>query len=390
MLQETDTGRAQLLYELGAELTSSLDLDEVLGKVLDRVIDLMHAARGFIVLVDPESGEFEVRMARGEAHDDDASGFLGSRTVVEQVVADKQAVLTTDATLDDRFKSQQSVIIQNLRSVVAVPLVVKGNVIGALYVDNPFRAGIFGPEDKRFLQAIAHQAAVAIENARLYTELKSNFEHVNFLRQTFERYVNKQVMERVLADPQGGFLAGERLRVTMLASDIAGFSMLSRELEAEDMVAVLNDYFRRMVDVVLAHGGNIDKFQGDGLLAVFGAPVPLEDSARRAVAAAHAMMAEIDALNAERAQLGDPPLEVGIGLDTGYVVAGNIGSDRRLDYTVIGVPVNNAAYLCNIRPADVLMSQATYRALGGKIDARPREPIVLKGSVRPAPIYSLR
>src|SRR5919202_153116 len=140
MLQETDTGRGQLLYELGAELTSSLDLDEVLGKVLNRVIDLMHAARGFIVLVDPESGEFEVRMARGEAHDDDASGFLGSRTVVEQVVADKQAVLTTDATLDDRFKSQQSVIIQNLRSVVAVPLVVKGNVIGALYVDNPFRA----------------------------------------------------------------------------------------------------------------------------------------------------------------------------------------------------------------------------------------------------------
>jgi adenylate cyclase len=357
---------------------------------MDRVIDVMHAARGFIVLVDPATSQFHVTVARGETLEDDHGAFLGSLTVIEQVVAKKKPVLSTDATVDDRFKGQQSVILHNLRSIIAVPLMVKGRVIGVLYVDNPFRAGIFDQDDKRFLQAIANQAATAIENARLYTELRANYERAEFVRRTFERYVNKQVMERVLSDPNGGFLAGERFRVTMLASDIAGFSTLSQELEAEDLVALLNDYFRRMVDIVLEHGGNVDKFQGDGMLVVFGAPVPMEDSAERAVAAARQMVAEIEAINAERARVGDVALQVGIGLDTGYVVAGNIGSERRLDYTLIGIPVNNAAYLCNIRPPDILISQNTYRALRGKIDAVAREPITLKGASRPMPVYSLK
>jgi adenylate cyclase len=389
VLTEMDSSRDQLLFQLGAELASSLDLDEVLGNLMNRVVEFMRASRGFIVLVD-EAGEISVQMAKGATPHEDTNEFVGSRTVIEQVVADGKAVLATDATVDDRFKGQQSVILQNLRSIVAAPLVVKGKVIGALYVDNPFRAGIFDNDDKQFLQAIAYQAASAIDNARLYTQLKSNYEHAEFMRQTFERYVNKQVMERVLADPNGGFLAGERLRVTMLASDIAGFSTLSQELEAEDMVALLNDYFGRMVDIVLAHGGNVDKFQGDGLLAVFGAPAPLEDSAQRAVSAAREMVVEIAAMNAQRVKMGDLPIEVGIGLDTGYVVAGNIGSERRLDYTLIGVPVNNAAYLCNMRPPDVLISQNTFRALHGKVEAVPREPIVLKGGTRPAHIYSLK
>ena len=390
MISETESNRGQLLFQIGSELASSLELDEVLTNVMDRVIDVMHAARGFIVLVDPATSQFHVTVARGETLEDDHGAFLGSLTVIEQVVAKKKPVLSTDATVDDRFKGQQSVILHNLRSIIAVPLMVKGRVIGVLYVDNPFRAGIFDQDDKRFLQAIANQAATAIENARLYTELRANYERAEFVRRTFERYVNKQVMERVLSDPNGGFLAGERFRVTMLASDIAGFSTLSQELEAEDLVALLNDYFRRMVDIVLEHGGNVDKFQGDGMLVVFGAPVPMEDSAERAVAAARQMVAEIEAINAERARVGDVALQVGIGLDTGYVVAGNIGSERRLDYTLIGIPVNNAAYLCNIRPPDILISQNTYRALRGKIDAVAREPITLKGASRPMPVYSLK
>jgi adenylate cyclase len=390
VISETESNRGQLLFQIGSELASSLELDEVLTNVMDRVIDVMHAARGFIVLVDPATSQFHVTVARGETLEDDHGAFLGSLTVIEQVVAKKKPVLSTDATVDDRFKGQQSVILHNLRSIIAVPLMVKGRVIGVLYVDNPFRAGIFDQDDKRFLQAIANQAATAIENARLYTELRANYERAEFVRRTFERYVNKQVMERVLSDPNGGFLAGERFRVTMLASDIAGFSTLSQELEAEDLVALLNDYFRRMVDIVLEHGGNVDKFQGDGMLVVFGAPVPMEDSAERAVAAARQMVAEIEAINAERARVGDVALQVGIGLDTGYVVAGNIGSERRLDYTLIGIPVNNAAYLCNIRPPDILISQNTYRALRGKIDAVAREPITLKGASRPMPVYSLK
>ncbi|MGH7903899.1 MAG: adenylate/guanylate cyclase domain-containing protein [Candidatus Dormibacteraceae bacterium] len=384
-----DSSRDRLLHQVARELTSSLELDQVLRNVMDRVIELMNASRGFVVLVDPVTASRQIRIARGDSPDQDASEFLGSRTVIEQVLATGEPVLTTDASADERFRSQESVILHNLRSIIAAPLVVKGKAIGAVYVDNPLRAGIFGEADREFLQAIADQAAIAIENARLYTELRANYEHSDRLRRIFERYVNKQVMERVLAEPNGGFLEGERLRVTMLASDIAGFSALSREMEAERMVKLLNNYFRRMVDVVLAHGGNIDKFQGDGLLVAFGAPVPVADSAPRAVRAALAMRAEIAEFNRVRMESGEAPIEVGIGLDTGPVVAGNVGSERRLEYTLIGVPVNNASFLCKIRPAALLLSQNTYQALQGSIEATVREPITLKGSTEAAPVYSL-
>jgi adenylate cyclase len=216
--QKVDLGlRDRLFYELARDLSSSLEVDVVLRKVMDRVISLMKASRGFIVLVDA-TGTMSVKTSGGDADPEKAKEFLGSRTVIEQVVTSGQAVVSTDASLDERFKGQQSVILQNLRSIIAVPLVTKGSVIGAVYVDNPFRAAIFEEKDKEFLQAIADLAAIAIENARQY-------ERSEFLRQLFERYVNKQVTDYVLArsDRETIFLPGERLQVTMLNSDIAGF-----------------------------------------------------------------------------------------------------------------------------------------------------------------------
>ncbi len=183
--------RDHLLYGLARDLSSSLELDVVLEKVMDRVITLMKAARGFIVLVDPIDGSLSVQMSSGEADPEKARQFLGSRTVIEQVVRTGQAVVATDASLDDRFKGRQSVILQNLRSVIAVPLVTKDKVIGAVYVDSPFRASIFEEKDKEFLQAISDLAAIAIDNARQY-------ERSEFLRELFEAHVNKQVTDYVI------------------------------------------------------------------------------------------------------------------------------------------------------------------------------------------------
>jgi HD-GYP domain-containing protein (c-di-GMP phosphodiesterase class II) len=167
MAQEADVSRDHLLYELARDLSSSLELTEVLRKVMDRVIKLMNASRGFIVLVDPVNGEMSVTMAGEETDSEITNNFLGSRTVIEQVVRTGRAVVSTDASLDDRFKGQQSVIMQKLRSIIAVPMFAKGKVIGAVYVDNPFRAAIFEEKDKEFLQAIADLIAIAIDNARL-------------------------------------------------------------------------------------------------------------------------------------------------------------------------------------------------------------------------------
>jgi adenylate cyclase len=385
MLQEADLGmRDRIFYELARDLSSSLEVEVVLHKVMDRVISLMKASRGFIVLVDA-TGVMSVKMSGGDADPERTKEFLGSRTVIEQVVRSGQAVMSTDASLDERFKGQQSVILQNLRSIIAVPLVTKGTVIGAVYVDNPFRAAIFEEKDKEFLQAIADLAAIAIDNARQY-------ERSEFLRTLFELYVNKQVTDYVLArsDRETKFLPGERREVTMLNSDIAGFSALSQSMEAEELVRFLNDYFARMIEAVLAHGGNIDKFQGDGMLVVFGAPNPMADHAQRALAAARAMIKEIDGLNQELEAAGKPQISVGIGLDTGEVVAGHVGSEKRLEFTLIGVPVNNSSYLSKVRPAKVLMSETTRDALAADVEVIDFEPLVLKGMTEKQPIYQLR
>jgi len=375
MAQEADIRiRDHLLYELARDLSSSLELREVLGKVMDRVISLMHASRGFIVLVDPVTNEMSVEMAGGETdREKSQKTFLGSKSVIDQVVKTGKAVVSTDASLDDRFKGQQSVILQNLRSIIAVPLVTKDKVIGAVYVDNPFRAAIFEEKDKEFLQAISDLAAIAIDNARQYSRSE-------FLRDLFARYVNKQVTDYVLERSAPGtvFLTGERREVTMLNSDIAGFSTLSQRMDAG-----------RMIDIVLDHGGNIDKFQGDGMLVVFGAPNPQEDHAVRAFEAAATMVKAVSELNLELAEIGQPPIAIGIGLDSGEVVAGHVGSDKRLEFTLIGVPVNNSAYLSKVRPPRVLMSETTKAALPEGVPVTDYEPMLLKGASKKQPIYQL-
>src|SRR4029077_7395439 len=168
------------------------------------------------------------------------------------------------------------------------------------------------------------------------------YERSELLRSLFELHVNKQVTDYVLArsDRTTQFLHGERREVTMLNSDIAGFSALSQRMEAEELVDFLNRYFERMIHVVLTHGGNIDKFQGDGMLVVFGAPNPMEDHALQALRAAHEMVREIDRFNRDLVEANLPPIAVGIGLDTGDVIAGHVGSRDRMEFTLIGVPVN--------------------------------------------------
>jgi adenylate cyclase len=175
----------------------------------------------------------------------------------------------------------------------------------------------------------------------------------------------------------------------MLNSDIAGFSTLSQNMAAEELVKFLNDYFGRMIDIVLANGGNVDKFQGDGMLVVFGAPVPMADHAARAVNAVKEMLREIDKFNGDLTAKGQAPIRVGFGLDSGEVVAGHVGSEKRLEFTLIGVPVNNSAYLSKVRPPRVLMSESTRNAVPAGEGVVEYEPMLLKGAREKQPIFQL-
>ncbi len=205
------------------------------------------------------------------------------------------------------------------------------------------------------------------------------------------RYVSPQIATTVLSDGQMP-AAGQRRRITVLFADIRGFTQMSERMLPEEVVTFLNTYLSRMVDAVFAHGGTLDKYMGDGIMAFFGAPVEAEDHAEQAVKAALAMRAALEAFNHERAQRGEPAIAIGIGLHTGECVVGNIGTSLRLDYTAVGDVVNTASRLEALtkeHAVDVLMSHETYQAVSAWVEARPIEGVAMRGKNSRMDVFAL-
>ena len=213
------------------------------------------------------------------------------------------------------------------------------------------------------------------------------------VKRLFSRYVSKDVCDQLMADPSRARLGGSRRTMTVLFSDIRGFTTFSEQGEPEAIVAQLNEYFTRMVQVVFDHRGTLDKFVGDAVMALFGAPLDDPDHAEHAVEAALAMSDELAALNRRWAAEARPTLDIGIGINTGEMVAGNIGSETIMSYTVIGDAVNLAARLESLNKqygTRLIVSQSTRDALKGRYDIRALGDVVVKGKTQPAAIYEVK
>ena len=204
------------------------------------------------------------------------------------------------------------------------------------------------------------------------------------------KYISPEVAKKVLADREGLTLSGERRECVIMFTDIRGFTALSEKAAPEKIVAELNEYFTFMVDVVFKYQGTLDKFIGDAVMAVWGAPVPFEDKELRAVKAALEMMEALTRLNVKRASRNLLPITMGVGISTGMVVSGNIGSDKRTDYTVIGEEVNLASRICAVAaPGKILISAFTLHKLKGLVETRALEPVVLKGFTDPVRVFEV-
>ncbi len=213
------------------------------------------------------------------------------------------------------------------------------------------------------------------------------------VKRLFSRYVSKDVYQQLLASPTEAVLGGQRREMTVLFSDMRGFTTLSESGEAEDLVRQLNQYFTKMVDVVFAHRGTIDKFVGDMVMALYGAPLDDEDHADHAVQTALAMVRELRQLNRLWAVEGRTALDIGIGINTGEMIAGNIGSDTIMSYTVIGDNVNLGARLESLNKdfgTRILISEATRRQLKGSYDIRPLGAVTVKGKTRAVDVFEVR
>jgi class 3 adenylate cyclase len=226
---------------------------------------------------------------------------------------------------------------------------------------------------------------------RLVNRVAEELRRRESMREMMGKYLSKQVAEQILAaDPQVA-LAGQRREVSVLFADVRGFTTYSEKRDPEQVTRTLNEYFEVMVDVIASHEGVLDKYIGDGIMVVFGAPVPQPDHARRAVITALEMQAALHTLNLKRAQRGDEPIAIGVGVNTGVVISGNLGSIKRMEFTVVGDTVNLAARLeSRASQGQVLIGEATYRVVKELVDAESLGPMPVKGKTEPVPIWLVK
>jgi adenylate cyclase len=213
---------------------------------------------------------------------------------------------------------------------------------------------------------------------------------ISFIRETFGRYLSRKVVDEILESPEGSKIGGKRETVTILMSDIRGFTSLSETTDPELMVRLLNRYLDRMSRIIVRYEGIIDEFIGDAILAVFGVPEARPDDPQRAVACALAMQNALNELNREMTREGYPPLEMGIGINTGTVIVGNIGSEVRLKYGIVGTAVNTAARIeSNTVGGQILIGETTHEQVRGSVTAEPPQTVMMKGMKRPLVVYSV-
>jgi adenylate cyclase len=227
---------------------------------------------------------------------------------------------------------------------------------------------------------------------RAFNEMAQSLGEKELIKDAFSRYVSRQVAELILNDPEKylSVLKGQRKEVTVLFADIRGFTPLSEQLPPEEVVALLNDYLTHMTDVVFRYEGTLDKFLGDGLMAVFGAPVAQADSTLHAVRAAVAMRERLNEFNVARRVVGREPVHVGIGINFGEAVVGNIGSRERMDYTVIGDTVNVAQRIqAGATGGQIVLTEEAFRRVEGAVEARPLGRFRLKGRKGELELYEV-
>lgn len=370
-----------LLLEVSTALSRAVETDALLEKIVEFTFQILDADLVAVLLAD-ERGELVPKVAR------DREGRAATRAVPQSIartaVEQKVGVLSDDAPQDERFGSD-SVLMQKVRSTMCAPMVGgEGAVLGVLYVDNLTTTHRFRESDLEFLIAFAGIAAAALENSRFAERIRREA----LVRGNFERYFAPSLAARIAESPEAARLGGDKRQVAVLFSDIRGFTALSEAMRPDEIATLLSEYLTEMVECVFRNGGTLDKFIGDAVMAEWGAPLSAPDDADRAVAAALDMLEALASLNRKWRAEGRPQLQIGVGLSYGEVFAGNIGSERRLEFTVIGDTVNTAARLCRVAgPSEILIEERMREALRRPWALADYTPLDLKGKSNPVRVF---
>jgi adenylate cyclase len=379
-----DYERLRLSHELSREICLERDLSSLLNKILASMFRFVRADRGVIFLVGT-GGQLEPGASL--RRDGSDAPITVSSTILNHVMRERASVLTHDAAMDFAGSKGRSMILNRISSAIVAPLMHEEEILGVLWLDSETLAR-FEQRDLEMVTSIAAQAAMFIEINILGRKVEQ--EIVN--RERFSRLLSPNVAEKVLSGDmviqKGGQLVQE---CTVFNSDIRGFTRMSDGAAPEPLVDMLNEYFELMVETLFKFEGTLDKFMGDGIMALWGAPVVTKDDAVRAVECAVEQMEVLRAFNTRRRAEGAPALEIGIGIHTGPVVAGYIGSSKALSYTVIGDTANTSARLCGAAGAgEILVSGSTLAQLGSRFEYQELPPLQLKGKEKPFRCYAIQ
>ena len=379
----------KVLTSVAETLIAVRPVEEVLHQVMDIVFEHIPADRGFLMLEDEGSAGRLVPMVVKHRHPGEGEGRITiSKTIADRVMKDRVSILTSDAMVDPRFGAGDSIRFHGIRSAMCAPLWNKDQVIGIIHVDSPMLANCFNLNDLDLLTALANYAAVAVERARLNQKIVAEEKK----RERLRRYLSPQVASRIIAasDTQGVELGAPEVReVSVLFADISGFTTMAERMSPSAVALLLNDYLSRMTDVIFRYEGTLDKFIGDAIMAVFGAPLDMPDHAARAIQAALEMQDRLTEWNAERKE--GPAFRIRIGINSGNAVAGEIGSVNKREYTVLGDTVNTASRLESsvAKPGAVVIGANTLALVEGQFECRPLGAFSLKGKEQEVLVYEV-
>lgn len=371
-----------VLYEVSRQLNALMGFEELLAKIMDLIFMVIKADYGFVFLIEGDNlndlTPVVVKSKRGQPKDSDR--MMASRTIIQKVVQEKVALLTSNAMDDSRLNLAESIIEKRILASMCVPLWDKDKIIGVIQVNSTRLNHLFSENDLELLKTIGCQMSLVIGQARLNRQIKEEEE----MRRRLERFHSPQVIEMILKSNQSNdesYMESKEVTATILFTDIAGFTPMAERMHPREVTQLLNRHFSRMTDIIFEFDGTLDKYIGDGLMAVFGAPVGKRNDAERAIQAALNMRQ--DFLKMQQSGPEATRFDMRLGINSGKVVAGNIGSPKRMDYTVIGDVVNVASRLeSSAGPNQILIGEETYRLVKGLFTINPVGPKELKGRIK--------
>jgi adenylate cyclase len=379
----------QVLVQVAKALLQTDELQTLLATVMDMIFKYLPVERGLLILFDEEGTpipKLTKFMDGSDAHD-----IPISRTILKMVAEKQIAMMTSNALEDARLLGGKSIAIHGIRSAMCVPLWNRGRVIGAVQVDSGIHIGRFTEEDLDLLTALANFAAVAIERA----QLSEKIEEERKIRARMERYHSPAVVDEIVKGTIRGASTDESevrsADVSILFADISGFTTVSETKNPEEVAEFLSHFFSCAVESIFAYGGTLDKFIGDAVMAFFGAPITQEDHADRAVLSGIMLQRLIGEWNDEREKVGLPQVKVRVGINSGPAVVGNVGTEKRVDYTVLGSSVNIASRLESgvAKPGQIVISQNTLDRVIGSFTTEALGEFALKGLTQKLPVFAV-